>query len=64
LQEADAYDTQRLQAIDAQSVSQFVNVVMNVPTVYDAFCGPVSTFSVWFATCGAMPLPQPALNCS
>lgn len=64
MQGADAYDTQRLQAIDAHSVSQFVSVVTNAPTVFGAFCSPISTLDVWFAARGATLLAQPALNCS
>jgi hypothetical protein len=64
MQAADAYDAQRLQMIDAQNLSQFVSVVTTAPTVFDAFCSPVSTFNVWFGSRGATLLPQPALNCS
>src|SRR5262249_43805872 len=45
MQGVDAWDGQRLQAIDAGDVSRFVNLTDGVPQVLAPFCGPIRTIN-------------------
>src|SRR5262249_39985119 len=64
LQAADGYDTQRLHAIDAQSVSQYLTLANRAPEVALRFCQPISAFNVVLVARHTVLLPQPAPTCA
>src|SRR5262249_61578358 len=46
MQGVDAWDGQRLQAIDAGNVSRFVDLSLDAPQVLAPFCSPIHSFNV------------------
>jgi hypothetical protein len=62
MEDADAYDTQRLQAIDAHNVTLYGDVSAHTPE--ESFCMPVNTFNALLLSRGAALLPLPTSNCT
>jgi hypothetical protein len=63
MQAMDAFDTQRLQAIDAHSVSQYLSVLNGATSVTTAFCSPIMALNVDLTARNVASLPQPAPIC-
>lgn len=62
LQAIDTYDAQRLQAIDAHNVTQFVNLSGSAPQVMVLFCTPIHTINAG-PPATAFSVPDPS-SCS
>jgi hypothetical protein len=58
MQAAEAFDVQRLQAIDAHSVSRYVSLVSGIPDVGQRFCNPISVFNAELVSRHADLLPE------
>jgi hypothetical protein len=58
MQAAEAFDVQRLQAIDAHSVSRYVSLVSGIPDVGQRFCNPISVFNAELLSRHADILPE------
>jgi hypothetical protein len=64
MQAVKAYDAQRLHAIDAHRVSQYVSVIRyGGPEVGVLFCTPISAINVVLVSRREAPLPQPSEVC-
>jgi hypothetical protein len=63
MQAAYTYDSQRALAIDAQSVSQYLNVIQRAEGFMLQFCNPIGTFDVYLVSHNMPLLPEPIPTC-